>query len=181
MRSSVRSRLAPPNKSTYKPPFCNHVPFRTNSIYGCTGHLACFRHALSHHVHHLRHSPTLRFGYELRIDVHGGADPRVPHLGLHRFRLSTRFSHPRPIRAPQHLPIHPADAELARGRLDVSRQDVVVGHRHALTNGLEHEIAWVVGAHEQHDEHYNHPIHPTTFHGPASGCGCRSGAAVATA
>jgi len=51
------------------------------------------------------------------------------------------------MRGAQATPVDPGQAEFARGRLDVPRQDVVVSHGRARLNGLEHEVLRLIRLH----------------------------------
>ena len=90
----------------------------------------------------------LRFGYELRVDVHRGRNARVQHLALHVFGVCACLYYPGRMRSSQATPVDPGQAELARGRLNVPRQNVVVTHRGASLDGLKDEIRRAVRLHD---------------------------------
>src|SRR5262249_36174736 len=96
MRSSVRSRLAPPwFQSLGALVFGNYVPIRSNSSIDRPAlrllHLSLSRF---HHLHRARHCPPLTVGHVLRVDVHSGGDASVPHLSLHVLRVGAGLDHP---------------------------------------------------------------------------------------
>ena len=61
------------------------------------------------------------------------------------FYIDAGLLQPCRTRSPQHLPVHPTDAQLASRRLDVTTQDIVVSHRCTFVRRLEHQIVWPVG------------------------------------
>src|SRR5215467_1770474 len=103
MRSSVRSRLAPPSfLSLATALFPKHVPLRSNSI----DHISLQMLELGvasccHHLHHLRNRALLAFRYVLGVDIEGGCNSRMPHLSLHIFGICSCFYHPGRTGSPQ--------------------------------------------------------------------------------
>jgi hypothetical protein len=67
-----------------------------------------------------RRSSARRFRNELRVDVHGCRDARVPHLALHVLGVCTCLDHSRCPRGPQAAPVHEAKFHSSRCWLDVS-------------------------------------------------------------
>jgi len=57
---------------------------------------------------------------ELRADIHGGRDARVPHLALHVLGVCASLDHPRCPRGPQAAPVHELKFRSSRCWLDVS-------------------------------------------------------------
>ena len=67
---------------------------------------------------------------------------------MHVFGVSACLNHPGRMRGAPATPVDPGQTELARGRLDVPRQNVVVSHGRARLNGLEHEILRPIRLHD---------------------------------
>src|SRR5579864_2475355 len=64
----------------------------------------------------------------------------MPHLALHVLWVGACLDHPGCMRSSQATPVNPGQSELARGWLDVPRQDVVVTHGCACPDRLKDEI-----------------------------------------
>jgi len=84
----------------------------------------------------------------LRVDVHRGRDPGVPHLTLNGFRIGASLYQPSGMRCSQAAPVNEWQSHLMGSRLDESFQDVVIPHRLPVFHGLEDEIVRVVRFYE---------------------------------
>jgi hypothetical protein len=139
MRSSVRSRLAPPIFSITCRLFLPRPIIEKRVLLDRELDREFSAPAWAN-TSKLFERLALRSGSDLSVNIHGGRDAGVPHLAVHRFRVGSRLHQPRSVGSAETAPVHERQTEFFRSRLNVAFEYVLVVHRAAGLHALENQI-----------------------------------------